>query len=78
MLDHTINRLTSVQIEILEQLRVGIDTLPTLNIIFKWGCNGSSRQGRYKQLYSEIEEGVDDSYIFIVSIVPLQMSTYSI
>ncbi|CAH0563066.1 unnamed protein product [Brassicogethes aeneus] len=32
---------------------------------------------QYKQLFLEPNEDVDDSYTFVVSIVPLQMTTYS-
>lgn len=37
LLDHTIERLASVQMEVLQQVGVGINTLPTLNFIFKMG-----------------------------------------
>lgn len=77
LLNHTIRRLVSVQLEVLKQVRVGIDTLPTLDMVFKWGCDGASGQSQYKQLFSTTQEDVDDSYIFVVSIVPLQLSTYS-
>lgn len=77
LVQHTINRLVTVQMEVLKQLRVGIDTLPTLNIVFKWGCDGASGQSQYKQLFSTTEEDVDDSYIFVISLVPLQMTTNS-
>lgn len=78
LLDHTINRLVSVQMEVLKQVRLGIDTYPTISMVFKWGCDGASGQSQYKQLFSNTEEDVDDSYIFVISLVPLQMTTYSI
>ena len=57
LLDHTIQRLVSVQLEVLQQVRVGIDTLPTLNVVFKWGCDGASRQSQYKQLSVTTQRG---------------------
>jgi hypothetical protein len=56
---------------------VGIDTLRTLNVVFKWACDGASGQNQYKQLFVTTQEDVDDAYTFVVSIVPLQMTTYS-
>jgi hypothetical protein len=46
-----------------------------LTMIIKWGCDGASEQSRYKQGYCEItsDEPRNDSFLFVVSLVPLQL-----
>ena len=73
LVDHTIMRIVSVQQEVLKQT---VSEEDTINIIFKWGCDGSSGQSLYKQKFKN--DGSDetcysDSDLFVVSIVPLQM-----
>lgn len=79
LIDHTIKRLVFVQHEVLKQLKVGLDTSSHLSIIFKWGCDGASGQSQYKQRFSveATENNCDDAYVFVMSLVPLQLFTNS-
>lgn len=69
LLDVTIKRLTIFQQDVLNENVLDIDQL---EIIFKWGCDGSSNQKEYKQKF-HVEE-ISDSDLFVISIVPLQFS----
>lgn len=64
-LDHWIHRLTLIQgsIFIFEN---------KLNLICKWGCDGSSGHSRYKQKFSSNES--DDEYLFLISFVPIKIT----
>lgn len=47
--------------------------MESLKIIFKWGCDGSTGHSQYEQKFSAPDEGYDDSDVFVISLVPLQM-----
>lgn len=59
--DHTINRLVSVQIEVLQSVKE--PTPESLNIVFKWGCDGSSAHIQYKQAF---QDEIHDSQICLL------------
>lgn len=49
-----------------------------MQLIFKWGCDGSSNHSRYKQVFQEFTEDNEireysDSHLFIFSLVPLRL-----
>jgi len=51
LLDHTINRILSIQKEVIQTLSAEI--LENLTLICKWGCDGTSGHSRYKQKFSD-------------------------
>lgn len=53
LVDHTIKRLVAVQYEVLKQ--AAETEISNLNIIFKWGCDGSSGHSQYKQVFEDAE-----------------------
>lgn len=44
-----------------------------MNLICKWGCDGSSDQSLYKQKFSDDDGSKSDANIFFTLIVPLQL-----
>lgn len=71
LLDLTAARLLEIQREVLENHPVANN----LQFIHKWGIDGSSGQAKYKQSLSE--EGISDSDLLLVSMVPIQLQTIS-
>lgn len=67
LLDHTANRLLST---------LQSETLTTenkkLTLLCKWGCDGSSGQAQYKQVFSE-DTDASDTNLFMSSMVPLRL-----
>lgn len=60
-----------VQSEVIESLpenKVG-----NLELICKWGCDGTSGQSTYKQKFSDGDGNKSDANIFFISLVPLQI-----
>lgn len=48
--------------------------MTNLEMIYKWGCDGSSGQAQYNQNVGESSSSsITDSDLFIFSLVPLQM-----
>lgn len=69
LVDHTAERLiTSLVNEITTSTN---SPNLELNLTFKWGCDGSSGHSAYKQRFTSDEQ--TDSFIFLVSAVPLQL-----
>lgn len=71
LLDHTVDRILSIQAEAVEALPS--DTVCNLELKCKWGCDGTSSQRNYKQKFIDGECN-DDSKIFFTSLVPLELS----
>lgn len=69
LLDHTILRLCDSLKEVLNSLKP--DGCKNLNLICKWGCDGSSGMSQYKQQFSD--SSVSDANIFLTSMVPIQL-----
>ena len=69
LVDHTAKRI----INSLDNRELQI--LPTqLNLLSKWGCDGSSGQSAYKQrIVSEDGDVVSDANMFMASLVPLRL-----
>lgn len=71
LLDHTCKRIIVSQ----EVLKSGhIDKLTNAELICKWGCDGSSGQGVYKQKFQD--DNNSDANIFLTSLVPLQLTFF--
>lgn len=70
LIDHTVTRLWQAEQEFMNFNTNMVD----LNIIFKWGCDGS-RQKQYKQSFSE--QNVCDNNLFAISLVPIQIYNIS-
>lgn len=69
VIDHTAERLLKYLEEVLSTLKD--NECNTLNMICKWGCDGS-QQAQYKQKF-ESDSG-SDAHIFITSFVPLRIT----
>ncbi|CAH0563057.1 unnamed protein product [Brassicogethes aeneus] len=66
LLTHTINR-------ILDIYSIGkIVGSKNYEMIYKWGCDGSSGHARYKQRYMS-PDAESDANLFLISLVPLQL-----
>jgi hypothetical protein len=70
LLNHTVQRLVQVHKDSLVALSA--EELGKLHLISKWGFDGSSGYGTYKQKFESSDE-FDDSSIFFTSLVPLQL-----
>lgn len=71
LLDHTVGRILSTQMDVIKSL--SSEKLSNLNLICKWGCDGSSGQSIYKQKFSDDDGSKSDANIFLTSFVPLQL-----
>lgn len=71
LLNHTINRILKIQMDVIKTLTR--EQLSNLNLICKWGCDGSSGLSMYKQKFSDDDESKSDASIFFTSLVPLQL-----
>jgi hypothetical protein len=68
LLDKTVSRIIMAQKNVIDILLDNISK--EFLLISKWGCDGSTGHSEYKQ---RLLEGVSDYYIFITSVVPLQL-----
>ncbi|XP_063909076.1 uncharacterized protein LOC135126834 [Zophobas morio] len=72
LLNHTVQRLImSIEERLLNELTT--DEKKNIKMIYKWGCDGASGQGHYKQKFTN-QPQADDSFLFVISMVPLQMT----
>ncbi|KAL4126307.1 hypothetical protein QTP88_010529 [Uroleucon formosanum] len=69
LLNHTTKRILQIPtIKSMEQ------TMTNLEIIYKWGCDGSSGQAQYNQNFSGLtSSSTTDSDLFMFSLVPLKL-----
>lgn len=72
LLNHTCARILHVQRDFIQKL--SSDTSDKLNLIVKWGFDGSSGQREYKQKFSD--ENSSDSNVLLTSLVPLQLDGF--
>jgi hypothetical protein len=68
LLNHTASRL----IQICDPVSISLDTSKHLELIVKWGFDGSSGQSRYKQNTSTASK-ISDENFFATWLVPLQL-----
>lgn len=71
LLDHTSKRII-----LIPSINFNDNYLKEFEIIYKWGCDGSSGQSMFKQQYHCSNE-CSDSDLFLFSIVPLQMHSFN-
>jgi hypothetical protein len=71
LLNHTVQRILKAQSDVIESLPV--DKRHDLQLICKWGCDGTSGQSTYKQNFSA-GSSTSDANIFFTSLVPLQLT----
>lgn len=71
LMDHTAKRILSSMND------MELQSLPTsLNMLSKWGCDGSSGQSAYKQTISSADgQTVSDANLFMASLVPLRLKS---
>lgn len=69
LLDHTATRILESQKDVLA--RVPCQSLDKISLIGKWGFDGSTGHGEYKQCFSD--PNLKDSSLFVTSYVPLQL-----
>jgi len=68
LLDHTASRISAISS--IEKLQENMDNF---EIIYKWGCDGSSGHSQYKQKFGpSAPSSTSDSDLFLFSLVPLQ------
>lgn len=72
LLDHTVERILLVQNVLIQRLTP--DNVRKMDLICKWGCDGSSGQSEYKQTFSD--DSKSDAHVFFTSVVPLQLVCY--
>lgn len=69
LLDHTVERILTLQFEVIRNLRD--ETVENLVLYVKWGCDGSSGQSQYKQSFSDAS--VSDASMFLTTLAPLRL-----
>ena len=69
LLDHTCKRILLTQTEVFNSIDSSV--IRNIQMICKWGCDGSSGQSEYKQGFEN--ETSSDAQIFLTSLVPLQI-----
>ena len=73
LLDCTATRLVKLQEDVLSVSNSEM-LLENVEILYKWGFDGSSGQRQYKQRFSEeTSTNISDSNLLITSLVPIQM-----
>lgn len=73
LLDHTVHRVIQLRREvILEDLTKSNTNVKEATFLLSWGMDGSGNQSKYKQR-GEKDGYVDESHLFVVSIVPLRL-----
>ena len=71
LLNHTVQRIFVKEADIIESFATG--KVDQYTLICKWGCDGTSGQGRFKQKFENDDGCKTDEYIFFTSLVPLQL-----
>lgn len=69
LLDHTVHRILLVQNVVIQKLTQ--ENVRSMVLICKWGCDGSSGQSEYKQMFTD--DSKSDAHVFFTSVVPLQL-----
>lgn len=62
LVDHTVQRITEVQKDVIEQLKLTTQ-LRNTRMTYKWGCDGSSDHATYRQKFTENNENITDEYM---------------
>lgn len=69
LLDHTVERILLAQSVVIRSLAK--ENVRSMDLICKWGCDGSSGQSEYKQTFTDNSKS--DAHVFFTSVVPLQL-----
>jgi hypothetical protein len=69
LLDHTVKRI----FQSFDEKTVSQIDKDQLVLISKWGCDGTSGQSEFKQKFSENTSNVSDTFMYLVSTVPIQL-----
>lgn len=77
LIDHTTKRLLSVS-SVIAQHAETLASSTAVQLLYKWGCDGSGNHSRYKQTFLDIQENDEireysDANIFMFSLVPLRL-----
>ncbi|XP_050530607.1 uncharacterized protein LOC126899604 [Daktulosphaira vitifoliae] len=67
LLDHTVIRILKIS-----NINIPVNIFDNIELICKWGCDGSSGHSQYKQKFSESSTTTDYD-LFMFSMVPLQL-----
>lgn len=62
LLDHTAQRILLIQKDVIKSLTS--DNVRYVNLICKWGCDGTSGQSSFKQKFDDDINGNKTEYIF--------------
>ena len=71
LLSHTAERILMVQSDVIKSLPE--NKVDNLELICKWGCDGTTGQSTYKQKFSDGDGNKSDANILFISLVPLQI-----
>lgn len=71
LLDHTTNRILKISSICNKNLNA------ELEMVYKWGCDGSSGQSQYKQKFNDSSTSTDQT-MFMFSLVPLELRCFPI
>lgn len=74
LLDHTAERILLSQKDVIKS--ISVDAVRELELMCKWGCDGTSGQSTFKQKFNDNEGTKTDANIFFTSLVPLQLHTF--
>ena len=72
LLDHTAKRICELSKEVLDS--ISENQRSSLELVSKWGCDGSGSQSNYKQKSDQGD--LQDSSLLMTCLVPLQMFTF--
>ncbi|KAF2896406.1 hypothetical protein ILUMI_09772 [Ignelater luminosus] len=73
LLDHTVRRIMITQKDVLQRVCASSGNSVNVRAIFKWGCDGAAGQQNYKQRFVDSDHNHDDSFMFVVSCVPIRL-----
>lgn len=71
LLNHTVERILSSQCDVIKSLPC--NRTYEFQLISKWGCDGTSGQSRFKQIFQNDNGTQSDANMFVTSLVPLQL-----
>ncbi|KAF2881133.1 hypothetical protein ILUMI_25044, partial [Ignelater luminosus] len=72
LLDHTVRRIMITQKDVLQRVCASSGNSVNVRAIYKWGCDGAAGQQNYKQRFVDSDHNHDDSFMFVVSCVPIR------
>lgn len=72
LLDHTAKRICQIS----DVCEINFSAT-NLEMLYKWGCDGSSGQSQYRQNFND-DSSITDQSVFMFSIVPLELRYYTV